>query len=249
MSSLDHQRASSNNANLNNPLMLALDVDTADEALRLTRLLSGKLGAVKIGPRLLVRYGGELVARIASNAPVFVDQKYLDIPNTMESAVRATFDAGATYATVHAWSGREALERLAKVEHELNQIRPFKILVVTILTSFTEQTLPPGLSQGSVDQHVSRLADLALQSGLTGIVCSPREVAALREKSKDAFLVTPGVRLPTDALGDQKRVETPEAAIRLGASALVVGRPIVEAADPLEAVERFLTSIRMGQSR
>ncbi len=232
---------------LKNPLMLALDVDTAEEARRISELLHGKLGAIKIGPRLTMRYGADLVRELAKAAPVFVDNKYLDIPNTMEAAIRATFDAGATFATIHAWAGAEALERLAAVERELNEKRPFKILNVTVLTSFAEGKLPPGLEPRAIHEHVDGLADLVLQCGLTGLVCSSQEVSRLRAKSQKAFLVTPGIRLPTDAAGDQKRVETPEAAIRQGSSALVVGRPIYAAQDPVEATERVLASIQAGQ--
>jgi orotidine-5'-phosphate decarboxylase len=232
---------------MKNPLILAADVDSADECLRLAELLEGKIGAIKIGPRLVVRYGAELISKLARKTAVFIDNKYLDIPNTMEAAVRASFDAGATFTTVHAWAGAEALKRLEKVEDELNQKRPFKILSVTILTSFSEKTLPPGLKPQALEEHVNQLADLVLESGLTGLVCSPHEVAALKAKSGEAFLVTPGVRLPTDTHGDQKRVETPEMAIRQGASAIVVGRPIYEAKDPLEAVSRVLESIAAGR--
>lgn len=229
-----------------NPLMLALDVDSSEAALKLVNQLGDRIGAVKIGPRLSVRYGADLVGELARLAPVFVDNKYLDIPNTMEAAVRATFEAGATFTTVHAWAGSEALSRLAKVEAELNARRPFKILVVTILTSFSEGALPPGLEREPLSEHVSRLADLALRCGLTGLVCSPHEAAILRKKSAAAFLVVPGVRLPTDAAGDQKRIETPEAAIRQGASAVVVGRPIYEAANPAIAADNIQASIRAG---
>lgn len=231
---------------LSHPLIVALDVDQIDECLRLVGLLKGRVGGFKIGPRLIVRYGSELIRTVAQSGAVFVDNKYLDIPNTMESAIRATFEAGATLATVHAWAGPEALARLAKVETELNRIRPFKILVVTVLTSFSPETLPPALRERSIGDQVVELAEMTLQSGLSGLVCSPHEVASLRAKSREAFLVTPGVRMPTDELGDQKRVETPAAAMRLGASALVVGRPIVEAADPVAAVEKILLSIREG---
>jgi len=226
--------------------MLALDVDTADAALSLAKRLDGKLGAIKIGPRLSMRYGAELITKLAQSFPVFVDNKYLDIPNTMEAAVRATFDAGATFTTVHSWAGHEALTRLAKVEAELNARRPFKVLVVTILTSFNAETLPPGMVSEPLAIHVSKLADLALASGLTGIVCSSHEVALLRKSSERAFLVVPGIRMPADAAGDQKRIETPEGAIRQGASALVVGRPIYEAKDPVQAAENVQQSIRAG---
>ena len=112
----------------NNPLMLALDVDQAEVAVEFAKRLDGKLGAIKIGPRLVLRYGADLISKLATFAPVFVDNKYLDIPNTMEAAVRASFDAGATFTTIHAWAGPEALARLSKVEAELNSKRPFKIL-------------------------------------------------------------------------------------------------------------------------
>lgn len=229
---------------LKNPIIVALDVDTREECLRLARLLEGKVGAVKVGPRLCVRYGADLISELARALPVFVDNKYLDIPNTMESAVRATFEAGASLATVHAWSGVEALRRLAALEQELNAKRPFQILVVTILTSFNSETLPPPLSQFSIAEQVSGLSDLAVGSGLTGLVCSPEEVADLRARHPHAFLVTPGIRLPDyGKTDDQKRVLGPSQALERGASALVVGRPIIEAADPVAAADRILSDI------
>jgi orotidine-5'-phosphate decarboxylase len=229
---------------LKNPLMVALDVDSIEDCLRIATALGGRVGAFKVGPRLTMRYGADLVAKLSRHAPVFVDNKYLDIPNTMESAIRATFEAGATIATIHAWSGGEAMKRLAQVEAELNQKRPFKILGVTILTSFSQESLPPAVHNIPNPKQVEDLASLANGSGITGLVCSVKEVRALRAKSKSAFLVTPGIRMPGDAAGDQKRIETPEVALGEGSSALVVGRPIVEAKDPVEAAEKFLHAIR-----
>lgn len=227
-----------------NPLIVALDVDSAERCFHLADLLQGRVGAFKVGPRLLVRYGADLVARLSRSGPVFVDNKYLDIPNTMDTAIRATFEAGATLATVHAWAGPEALKRLAQVEDELNRKRPFKILAVTVLTSFSQDTLPPSLRHQDIASQVDELAAMTLSCGLSGLVCSPQEVASLRSKSESVFLVTPGVRMPSDAKGDQKRVETPAEAIRLGSSALVVGRPICESADPVQAVEAILESLK-----
>jgi orotidine-5'-phosphate decarboxylase len=132
---------------------------------------------------------------------------------------------------------------MARVEAELNRIRPFKILVVTILTSFTQNSLPPGLRGQPIADQVSELAKSALSAGLNGLVCSPHEVEALRALSSSAYLVTPGVRMPDDAPGDQKRIETPSRALHKGASAVVVGRPILEANDPLEAARRILSSM------
>ena len=193
-----------------------------------------------------MRYGASLVADLAKIAPVFVDNKYLDIPSTVDAAIRATFEAGATLATVHCWNGSETLKLLSATEKELNQTRPFKILAVTILTSFNDESLPPGFARApmqSIQTSVENLAALALENGLSGIVCSPHEVASLRQKNPHAFLVTPGVRMPDDENGDQKRVETPAEAIRKGSSALVVGRPIIASDDPVAAAKRILTSL------
>lgn len=233
---------------LKTPLILACDVDTADEALAMTKKLGRYLGAVKIGPRLQVRYGADLVERLSEITPVFVDNKYLDIPNTMEAAVRASFESGATLATVHAWSGPEAMARLAKLEEELNKKRPFKILAVTVLTSFNDRTLPPGLIAQPIATHVKSLGFSALDCGLSGIVCSAQELSFFASVRSRTFLVTPGVRLATDSAADQKRVETPENAIRQGATALVIGRPIYEAKDPVAATEAVMASIKQGQS-
>jgi orotidine-5'-phosphate decarboxylase len=231
--------------NLKNNLIVALDVDSAEEALQLAQALKGRVGAFKVGPRLCMRYGADLVKKLAEQAPVFVDNKYLDIPSTVDAAIRATFEAGATLATVHAWNGKETLGKLAQTERELNAKRPFKILAVTILTSFTPETLPPGTNT-DIATSVGALAKLTIDCGLTGLVCSPHEVAELRAHHSDAYLVTPGVRLPEDDKGDQKRIETPADAIRKGSSALVVGRPIIAAKDPIAAADRVIASINEG---
>lgn len=231
---------------LRNQLIVALDVDSAEECFALADQLRDVAGAFKVGPRLCMRYGAQLVTDLAKRAPVFVDNKYLDIPSTVEAAVRATFDAGATLATVHCWNGSETLAKLAALERELNGKRPFKILAVTILTSFNESTLPPGFARTPIADSVHALAKLAIDSGLSGIVCSSHELTKLA--TLGGYYVTPGVRLPTDDVGDQKRIETPEAAIRLGASALVVGRPIIAAKNPLEAAHNVISSIKKGQA-
>lgn len=235
--------------NLKNPLIVAVDVDSADACMEIVHKLGNRVGAYKLGPRLIVRYGADLIQKVAKEAPVFVDNKYLDIPSTMEGAVRASFEAGATLTTIHAWAGREALERLAAVERELNERRPFKILTVTILTSFSPETLPPALQNRPILTQVDELAELAFNCGLSGIVCSPQEIEVIRRRSDSAYVVTPGIRLPDDAAGDQKRIETPESAIRSGASAIVVGRPIIAAKDPAAAVERILESVQKGQKK
>lgn len=218
---------------LKNPLILALDVDDLQSVHRLVGELEDVVGCIKLGPRLIHRFGEKLVQQIAAKVPVFVDCKFFDIPSTMEAAVRASFEAGATFVTIHALAGREALERLAEVETELNQHRPFKILNVTILTSWNEDSYPKSLVKQPVLDHVKSLAAEVEASGMKGIVCSPHELEALT--GRGLFLVTPGVRFSLEENSDQKRVMTPQDALKKGASAFVVGRPIVGAKNPREA--------------
>ncbi len=230
------------------PIFVALDIDDTDRAVELAGQLSGLVG-FKLGPRLLIRQGQDLVQSIARYGPVFVDNKYFDIPNTMESAVRATFEAGASFCTVHAQSGSEALQRMAGLEKHLNQLRPFKILSVTILTSFSKQTLPSVLRDLSIQDQVKELAQLTFASGLTGLVCSPFEVETIKGLFPHGYFVTPGVRPEGLVAGDdQKRVMTPEQALKKGASALVIGRPIVEAENPLAATKEILKRIKLETS-
>lgn len=225
---------------LKNPIFLALDVDDVETARRLARDVGEHVGGFKVGPRLCLRYGPQLVKELAQIRPVFVDNKYFDIPNTIVSAVKATYEAGASFATVHAQSGGQALAALAKLEQELNQTRPFKILAVTILTSFSQQGLPKVSQSMPIEEQVKSLATLTLESGLSGLVCSSEEVHALRKAFPGAYLVVPGIRLPGGDKGDQKRIADPATAMRAGASALVVGRPIVEAKDPRQSAAEFL---------
>jgi orotidine-5'-phosphate decarboxylase len=220
-----------------NPLIVALDVDTREKALSLANTLADVVGGFKLGPRLCLRYGMEFVKEMAKKGPIFLDNKHFDIPSTMEAAVRASFEAGASLVTVHALSGREALERMAAVEKELNQQRPFRILAVTILTSWDEKSVPGNLKSQPISQHVVELATLVKDSGLRGLVCSPHELDLLQ--NRDLYLVTPGIRSSMNSSGDQKRTLSPREALEKGASALVVGRPILEAADPRAAAQEI----------
>lgn len=226
---------------LKNPLIVALDVDTAEEALALSSELAGVAGGFKLGPRLSIRYGAELLSKIAKKAPVFLDNKHFDIPSTMESAVRASFDAGAALVTVHAMSGPEALLRMAKVEQELSSIRPFKILAVTVLTSWSEKSFASVYRQQSIGEHVQNLVDLVQDCGMSGVVCSPHELDLLQ--NRDLYLVTPGIRFSMAHEDDQNRVMNSQEALNKGAKALVVGRPILQAVDRVEAAQQILATI------
>jgi orotidine-5'-phosphate decarboxylase len=223
---------------LNNPIILALDVDTDTEALRLTDELSEVVGGIKLGPRLCVRYGKELIKRISERAPVFVDNKYFDIPSTTLAAVEATFEAGASLVTVHALNGPETLGQLAKLEAKLNQQRPFKILCVTVLTSFSQEHLSKSFKNENLVWHVKNLSEEVKASGLTGLVCSAQDLSEV--SVKDFFVVTPGIRMEEHDKGDQKRVMGPEQALKAGAKALVVGRPILQAKNPRETATEFV---------
>lgn len=224
-----------------NPLCVALDVDTREEALRLADELADIAGGFKVGPRLCLRYGEDLVTEVRARGPVFLDNKHFDIPSTMEAAVRASFHAGASVVTVHALSGQEALKKMAEVEAELSQIRPFRILSVTVLTSWEQASLPSVLKAQTISQHVQELAELVAGSGLKGIVCSPHELELLQNRG--LFLLTPGIRFGSDSLQDQKRVMSPTDALKAGASAIVVGRPIIASKKPREAATEYLTAV------
>ena len=177
-------------------------------------------------------------------APVFIDQKFYDIPSTMISAVQACFDQGASLVTVHALAGRVALEQLALLENKLQNIRDFHILSVTILTSFSSDTLPSNMKNISILDHVKMLVNLTVESGLNGVVCSPHEAKEIREIHNDLNIITPGVRLhKTQNLQDQKRVMSPQEALLNRASALVIGRPIICSKDPRKTLENILAEM------
>lgn len=235
-------------ADLKTPLFLALDVDSAEKALELAQELSPFVGGFKVGPRLSAKFGGSLIEKLSGLGPVFLDNKYYDIPSTMTSAVQCAFDCGASYVTIHAQAGSEALASLFELEKKLNNERPFRILSVTVLTSYSEKTAPPNWKKLPFVDQVESLSDLTLRSGLKGLVCSPQEVKGLRRRHPESFIVTPGIRLSDGAQSkDQVRVGTPEQALSDGASALVVGRPIIEAQDPKAQAQKFYELIEKAQ--
>lgn len=231
-------------ATMSNPIFVAVDVDDDRAAMDLIKACRAFVGGFKIGPRLALRYGEPFLKEVARHGNMFVDNKYFDIPNTMMSAVRASFDVGASFCTVHAQAGAEALKMLAELEEDLCQTRPFRILAVTVLTSFKAETLPSIVRHIPIAEQTRALAQLAIESGLTGLVCSPEEVESLRQQFPSAFLVTPGVRLSHEDHGDQKRVSDPMTALKRGASALVVGRPIYDATEPALAAKAYYEEIQ-----
>lgn len=229
-------------------LYVALDVDSRDRAIDLARVLCHPKVGFKLGPRLAL-HDSDLVSRISEFGPLFLDCKFLDIPSTMEASVQTAFELGASSCTIHALAGPEALARLAALERSLqnqatSQRRPiFQIHAVTILTSFTQQSLPPSLKHFEIVKHVEALTSDVVSSGLSSVVCSVEEAVSLRARwpMERLNIVCPGVRSAGGDKGDQARIATPEVARQAGASSIVVGRPIIEARDPRAALEQFLS--------
>ena len=214
------------------PVFIALDVNSEDQALDLVEKTYLYVSGYKIGPRLYLKYGNAFLEKVKSFGGIFLDFKFFDIPSATEEAVHSAYSVGADYVTVHASVGGETLKRLAQLEKEKSKNRPFKVLCVTVLSSESG-------SKGSVTKRVRSLSDLVIRSGLKGLVCSPLEVQDLRNKYKDAFLVTPGIRFEKDSYYDQKRVMTPEQAFRAGSSLLVIGRSIIRSEDPSQACRKL----------
>ena len=232
-------------------LVVALDVETLAEAEQLVDALRGEVGFFKVGKQLFVHAGPEVVRRvIGKGGQVFLDLKFHDIPRTVAKAGIEAARLGVRMFDVHAsGSGemmRTTVREVARVCRREAIRRPL-ILAVTVLTSLSKSDLKAvGVSAG-VESQVVRLAGLASECGMDGVVASPHEIASIRKVCGHEFLiVTPGVRMPTEAWDDQKRVMTPEAAIRAGADFLVVGKPIRDAADPRQAVRAIVADMQRG---
>jgi orotidine-5'-phosphate decarboxylase len=221
-------------------LIVALDVPDASSAVQLVSRLEGACTWFKVGLELFVAAGPAVLEPIlARGFSVFLDLKFHDIPNTVAGAVRSAARLGARMMTVHAFGGpamltaaREALEGIAN---------PPQLLAVTMLTSMDAGQMNAIGLESSPSQQVELLARMGLEAGMRGFVCSPQEVAAVRSLAgSEAVLVVPGIRPAGSDLGDQKRIATPAETLRLGASYLVVGRPITQAADPAAAAEAIV---------
>ena len=209
-------------------IYVALDTTDLATAKALAGRVRHHVGGVKLGLEFFSAHGQPGVKEIASlGLPIFLDLKLHDIPNTVAKAVQALSPLAPAILTVHASGGRAMMED-AKAAAPPDT----KVIAVTMLTSLDAVDLGATGVKGSAHDQVVRLAELARDSGLDGIVCSGEEVAAAKAAWPKGFFVVPGLRLAEDAAGDQKRVVTPRAAMDAGASILVVGRPITRAADP-----------------
>jgi orotidine-5'-phosphate decarboxylase len=233
---------------MHSPLIIALDLPSATHALDLVARIGPLAGAWKIGKELFVRAGPDVVRRIRdTGASVFLDLKFHDIPHTVAQAVAAATELDVQMITVHTAGGRAMLEAAHTSAREtaarMHRDPPL-VLGVTILTSLDSNALAEIGMQANVAHQVERLASLAVSAGLRGLVCSPLEIAALRQLiPSEIKLVTPGIRPANTPTDDQKRTLTAREALTAGADWLVVGRPIYEAEDPRAAAAALLESI------
>ena len=233
---------------MQNPIIVALDLPSAEAAMSLSRELAPVVGAFKIGSQLFTAAGPDIVKKIReTGAAVFLDLKFHDIPNTVAKAVAAAMQLDVQMLTVHASGGTAMLQAAEKSAQDtarsLGREAPL-VLGVTVLTSLDSNELSEIGFQANVGHQVERLAGLAVRAGLRGLVCSPLEIADLREIiPREMQLITPGIRAASDQADDQKRTLTAGEAMAAGANWLVIGRPICAAKNPRAAAEQILAAL------
>lgn len=238
-----------------NKLIVALDVDTVQQARTLAKILSGIAGMFKIGSQLFTAAGPDFVRDLVdAGERVFLDLKFHDIPNTVAAAGREATRLGVSIFNVHAAGGSEMMQRTARAVDETSAVeglpRP-SIIAVTVLTSANDATLAEIGFPPDADAVVQRLALLTEASGLDGVVASPKEVAIVRAAVNNPgfIIVTPGVRPAGATADDQKRVTTPREAVAAGADYIVVGRPIIQAKDPARAAQQVIEEIESAVAK
>jgi orotidine-5'-phosphate decarboxylase len=234
---------------MRNPIIVALDVPTAEQAVKLAEQVAPAVGAFKIGKELFTAVGPDIVRRIrATGASVFLDLKFHDIPNTVAKAVASAVRLDVQMLTIHTSGGSEmmrAAEESAQKTAAQAGLNPPLVLGVTVLTSSDANTLAEVGCEPNPGRQVERLASLAVKAGLRGLVCSPLEITLLRQiLPAHIQLVTPGIRTGAEKADDQKRTLSPQEAMAAGASWLVIGRPITAAPNPREAAEKIWAGLQ-----
>ncbi len=223
-------------------IIVALDRPGTDENLRVIRALDGRAAWFKVGMRQFYAGGDDVIGAVRdAGAKLFLDLKLHDIPHTVGTAIRSLDRYAPELLTIHASGGAAMVGAAREAADAAGAVT--QLLAVTVLTSLDESDLKAMGMQGDAEESVLRLGGLALASGAQGLVCSPREVAALRALHSEAILVTPGIRPAGSAMGDQKRAATPAAALKAGSSLLVIGRPIHGADDPAAAFDAIAESL------
>ncbi|MDX2040156.1 MAG: orotidine-5'-phosphate decarboxylase [Acidobacteriota bacterium] len=237
-----------------NPIVVALDVDTAVEALSLVERLRGSVGMFKVGKQLFTAAGPDIVRRIIGlGEQVFLDLKYHDIPNTVAKAGVEAVRLGVSIFNVHAMGGSKMMRTTVDAVNEAAEreslAKPL-ILGVTVLTSHSQESLGEIGIERKLEDQVVVLAQLCEKSGINGVVASPQEIVPIRKAVDNPgfVILTPGVRPAGAALNDQSRVMTPGEAIQAGANFLVVGRPITAADDPVTAAKKILEEIEQASA-
>lgn len=225
-------------------LIVALDFPKEDQALSLATELDPSLCALKVGNEMFTRFGAKFVNQLISQGfDIFLDLKFHDIPNTVARACQACADLGVWMINVHASGGFAMMQAARKAIEPHGANRPL-LIGVTVLTSMLDADLLQVGVHSDLNTQVNRLAILAQQAGLDGVVCSAHEVSMIKSACGNDFkTITPGIRLEGDEAGDQQRVMTPKKAISLGSDFLVVGRPITTAAKPMAVVRMILDDI------
>ena len=224
-------------------LILALDIEDRNDALDLLKRAGNQLDWVKIGLQMFTKYGPDYVREIADlGKKVFLDLKLHDIPNTVAKAVESVSELPISMLTIHTCGGSEMMQRA--VEAQQKHKPDLQLLGVTVLTSMNDEQLAGVGVNDRIPEQISRLAQLAKTSGMSGLVCSPLEVQMLKSQlGPEVKLVTPGVRPIGADAGDQKRIMTPAKAKAAGSDYIVVGRPIYKADDPKQAVASILADL------
>ncbi|MBO0858381.1 MAG: orotidine-5'-phosphate decarboxylase [Chloracidobacterium sp.] len=242
---------SKNISAIRNPLVIALDVDSPDQALLMVERLRGAAGMFKVGKQLFTAAGPEIVRKIiALGERVFLDLKFHDIPNTAAMAGIAAARLGVSVFNVHAMGGSKMMRAVSEAvteNAEREKITRPLILGVTVLTSHTRDSLKEVGIDRKLEDEVVNLARLCATSGLDGVIASPLEIAPIRSAVEDPefIILTPGVRPAGAPLNDQSRVMTPAEATRAGANFLVIGRPITAANDPVAAALKIVEEINL----
>lgn len=226
-------------------IIVALDFPTSDEAAKLTQLLGDDVTTYKIGLELLFSGGLDLAnILIAEGKRVFIDAKFLDIGNTVERAVANVAGNGATFLTIHGHD-RKTMEAAVRGRGDSR----LKLLAVTVMTNLDQNDLQEQGIEMSTQQLALHRAALARQCGFDGVIASGHEARSIRETVGDDFhIITPGIRLAGSDAGDQMRIMTPAHAIEAGADHLVIGRPITQAADPVEAARKIIGDVEQALS-
>jgi orotidine-5'-phosphate decarboxylase len=231
-----------------NPILVALDTTSTPEAIALCERLAGLVGGVKLGLEFFTANGPDDVRAVGETGqPLFLDLKFHDIPNTVAGAMRAVVPLRPAIVNVHASGGlammKAARDAAAEAAKAANVPMPM-VIAVTVLTSLDDADLAAVGQRNPAEAQAVRLAELAQEAKLDGVVCSPKEILAIRKACGPDFkLIVPGIRPLWSATGDQKRFSSPASALKDGADCLVIGRPITAASDPAEAARRIAEEI------